>query len=136
MVQDISSSEAWAALEADPQAQLIDVRTVAEWNFVGIPDLSELERQTILIEYQSFQSPMPNDQFVPSLARADLNPKQTLLFICRTGGRSRAAAHLAEAAGYAKCFNVADGFEGALDENNHRGHRNGWKAANLPWRQG
>lgn len=136
MVHDISSSEAWAALEADPNAQLVDVRTLAEWKFVGVPDLNEMERQAILIEYQTFPSMAVNDQFLSMLAKTGIRKDQTLLFLCRTGGRSRAAAQMAIEAGYTKCYNIGDGFEGATDEKGHRGGLTGWKASNLPWRQG
>ena len=59
-----------------------------------------------------------------------------VLFLCRSGARSRAAAIALTQAGYAHAFNVAGGFEGDLDEEGHRGNRDGWKVANLPWRQG
>ena len=45
-----ASAKAWAALAADPSAHLVDVRTVAEWNFVGLPDLGTLGKRVLLVE--------------------------------------------------------------------------------------
>jgi rhodanese-related sulfurtransferase len=57
------------------------------------------------------------------------------MLLCRSGARSRAAAIALTGAGFAQAFNIGDGFEGDVDPQGHRGNRNGWKAANLPWRQ-
>jgi len=135
---DVDPKESWERLSQDPAAQLIDVRTVAEWNFVGVPDLSPLQRQAVLCEWQHFP-PGPNPDFVGEAAQA---LKQTsykadapLYFLCRSGARSRAAAIAMTAAGYGPCFNIADGFEGNLDGQRHRGTAGGWKARGLPWIQ-
>ena len=58
------------------------------------------------------------------------------LLLCRSGARSRAAAIALTEAGFAQAFNIAGGFEGDMDGEGHRGNREGWKAENLPWRQG
>ena len=58
-----------------------------------------------------------------------------VLFICRSGARSRSAAEALSAAGHTRCFNVSEGFEGDKDAESHRGKRGGWKAASLPWIQ-
>jgi rhodanese-related sulfurtransferase len=135
---DIKPKEAWEVLLRDPGAQLIDVRTEAEWNFVGIPDLASQNRQAILCEWQRFP-PGPNPQFVQqveaALKEANYRKGAPLYFLCRSGGRSRAAAIAMTAAGFGPCFNVAEGFEGALDAERHRGTAGGWKAENLPWIQ-
>jgi len=133
---DVSVTEAWAALQADPQAQLVDVRTAAEWAFVGLPDPTALGRRVHCIEWVTFPAMDPNTAFV-SEARAALGPDQDIAvyFLCRSGARSRAAAMAMTAAGYTKSFNIAGGFEGDLDAERHRGKNNGWKAASLPWVQ-
>ena len=133
---DVSAAEAWALLSRDPAAQMIDVRTAAEWNFVGVPDLSAIGRRVHCLEWQNFPSMAPNPNFVAQ-ARAALGDKNEtpVLFLCRSGARSRAAATAMTGAGHTKSFNVAGGFEGDLDEQRHRGGRNGWKAAGLPWKQ-
>jgi rhodanese-related sulfurtransferase len=135
---DISPKEAWETLGREPAAQLVDVRTEAEWNFVGIPDLGPHSRQAILIEWQRFP-PGPNPNFVQQVVQALKDAKHTpgapIFFLCRSGGRSRAAAIAMTAAGHGPCFNVSDGFEGGLDAKRHRGEAGGWKADGLPWIQ-
>jgi rhodanese-related sulfurtransferase len=133
---DVSVTAAWAALEQDPRAQLIDVRTAAEWNFVGQPDLSSLNRRVHCIEWAGFPSMNPNTNFVTEV-RAALGSDQDIAvyFLCRSGARSRAAAIAATAAGFANSYNIAGGFEGDLNAERHRGTHNGWKAAGLPWVQ-
>lgn len=134
---DISAAQAWERLQAEPKAQLVDVRTMAEWNFVGVPDLAELGRQVHCVEWQSFPSGAPNPEFTAQASRAlGANKAQTVLLICRSGARSRAAAIALTRAGFEKAFNVAGGFEGDPDDEGHRGNINGWKASGLPWRQG
>jgi rhodanese-related sulfurtransferase len=59
-----------------------------------------------------------------------------VLFLCRSGGRSHHAAVIAQALGYARAFNILEGFEGAKDAHGHRGTIGGWKVAGLPWVQG
>jgi rhodanese-related sulfurtransferase len=133
---DISAAEAWDKLKANPDAQLVDVRTVAEWNFVGLPDLSPLGRDVHCVEWQQFPTGAPNPGFLAD-ALGNLPDKSApVLLLCRSGARSRAAAITLTRAGYAQAFNVAGGFEGDVDQEGHRGNRNGWKAAGLPWRQG
>jgi rhodanese-related sulfurtransferase len=133
---DISATEAWARLQADPKAQLVDVRTMAEWNFVGLPDLSALGRQVHCIEWQSFPSGSRNPGFVIEAGQALPNPSAPVMLLCRSGARSRAAAIALTEAGFAQAFNIAGGFEGDADSDGHRGNTNGWKAEDLPWRQG
>ena len=136
---DLSTAEAWSLLEKEPKAQLVDVRTAAEWTFVGTPDLSSLGRETLCIEWQSFPDMAINPDFPAIVAeqvqRMGAGPDTPLLFLCRSGARSRAAAMALTRAGFGKAYNIAGGFEGDLDERRHRGHRNGWKAQGLPWRQ-
>jgi rhodanese-related sulfurtransferase len=132
---DISAAEAWERLAADPRAQLLDVRTMAEWNFVGLPDLSSLGRRTHCIEWQQFPGGARNPDFVTEAAKALTAKDAPVMLLCRSGSRSRAAAIALTQAGFSQAFNIGDGFEGDVDEEGHRGDRNGWKAADLPWRQ-
>lgn len=131
---DLSVADAWALLRSDLRARLIDVRTAAEWNFVGVPDLSSLGREVELIEWQSFPTMQVNPDFVAE-ASGDGDKDAPVLFLCRSGARSRSAAIALTRAGHGKAYNVAGGFEGDLDAERHRGGRNGWKAAGLPWKQ-
>jgi rhodanese-related sulfurtransferase len=135
---DVAPAESWERLSQDQAAQLIDVRTLAEWNFVGIPDLAPLKRQALLCQWQLFPS-AANPDFVEdartALGGTAYRPKAPLFFLCRSGARSRSAAIAMTAAGFGPCFNIADGFEGGLDGSRHRGTAGGWKASGLPWIQ-
>ena len=140
-VQELLPTQAWGLLESNPNAVLIDVRTKAEWSFVGKPDLSNLSRAILTIEWSRYPDMSVNPRFVEEMndALGDSKPSQ-LLFICRSGARSMSAALTVQAslAGDMLCpdlFNVAEGFEGDLDPKKHRGGLNGWKAHGLPWRQ-
>lgn len=132
---DVAPTVAWKILSEHKDAVLIDCRTRAEWNYVGLPDLETLAKKPALIEWQVFPSMQPNPEFVAALSGALANKEAPLLFICRSGARSAAAAKAMTAAGYSTCLNVADGFEGPLDAQAKRGAAGGWKAAGLPWRQ-
>lgn len=127
-------------LRETSSAQLIDVRTRAEWNYVGLPDLAELGRKPHLAEWQSFPTGAVNEAFADeaerALAASGAGKDAPVLLLCRSGVRSRAAAIALSARGYARAYNIAGGFEGDHDEDGQRGHLNGWKAAGLPWRQG
>jgi rhodanese-related sulfurtransferase len=135
MVKNVTPKDSFAALAADGNAQLVDVRTDAEWQYVGIPDLRPLGKQAILVSWQYFPSGNVNASFVEELRDAGLDPSQTIFFLCRSGVRSMAAAQAAEAAGFGTVYNIAHGFEGPPDAQGHRGQVAGWKADDLPWRQ-
>jgi rhodanese-related sulfurtransferase len=136
---DLLSPDAYRLLADDAHAMLIDVRTQAEWAYVGKPDLSGLGRSAFFLEWQSFPSMQVDEGFSGRLSAmlADHEVKRAapLLFICRSGVRSRAAAVAMTSAGWGPCFNVSDGFEGPLDAGRHRGVVGGWKAVGLPWAQ-
>jgi len=132
---DVSATEAWEILEQDPEAVLIDVRSEPEWRYVGVPDVSPLGKRTVCVCWQSYPEMRLNGGFEQELAAAGVQPEQTLLLICRSGARSRDAAIRLTAQGYRCCYNVAGGFEGPHDAARHRGTRDGWKVAGLPWRQ-
>jgi rhodanese-related sulfurtransferase len=130
-IQDVPVEEVWARLEKDPGSVLIDVRTRAEWTFVGLPDLDKIGKRVLTVEWQT--SP---DRLTAVLDAAGANKDSELFFICRSGARSRMAAEAIASVGYQRCRNVADGFEGPLDADRHRGQVAGWKASGLAWVQG
>lgn len=121
--------EAYELLQQSPAAKLVDVRTRAEWDWVGrIPGAVEIELLT-------YPGNRPNAHFVQELERSvDMDKSDPLLFICRSGGRSHNAAMLAHEAGY-ETYNVLEGFEGDKDTSGHRNTKGGWRAAGLPWVQ-
>lgn len=132
---DLSPAEAWTLLSQDGRAVLIDVRTEPEWRFVGVPDLSGIGKQAHLSSWQIYPTMAVNAQFQQEVEDAAPDKSAPVLFICRSGARSRHAAMAATAAGYHTAYNVAEGFEGDLDADGRR-RMNGWKVCNLPWRQG
>ena len=133
---DLDPKAAWALMEAESNAVLIDVRTVAEWQYVGVADLAPLSRRSEFVEWQRLPDGSPNPEFVEQVTRVAPDPEAPVLFLCRSGARSRAAAVALTEAGYARCYNVAEGFEGDRDPAGHRGTINGWKVHGLPWVQG
>ena len=121
-------TEALTFLQENSGARLVDVRSKAEWSWVGrIPGAVE-------IEWLVFPSMQANPDFLEHLSLKV--PKESpVMFICRSGVRSNQAAIAALESGYVNCFNVLEGFEGDKDSNGHRGVQGGWKAAGLPWVQ-
>ena len=132
---DVTPDEAWQLLADDHDAVLVDVRTDAEWNFVGLPDLGALGKKTVLISWQRLPDMSQNQKFAAELTAAGVAPASSVLFICRSGARSAAAAEYCTAEGFANCYNVIEGFEGPSDGDKHRGTISGWKMRALPWVQ-
>jgi rhodanese-related sulfurtransferase len=139
-IEDVPVEEVWGRLEKDAASLLIDVRTRAEWAFVGLPDLAEIGKRVLTVEWQTSPESRIDAAFPERLTEvldaAGADKDTELFFICRSGGRSRMAAEAMANAGYGRCRNVADGFEGPLDASRHRGRVAGWKAAGLAWVQG
>jgi len=136
---DISAKDAWRELCDSPAAALIDVRSRAEWAFVGMPELSTIGKNTVPVEWNDFATGTVVPDFVgrlkAALAENGIADDAPLYFICRSGSRSRNAAIAATAAGRAACFNIEHGFEGPLDSERHRNTPGSWKAEGLPWEQ-
>lgn len=130
-VRNADLDSTWEALSSNPEAVLVDVRTQAEWSFVGTPDLSSIGKQVRLVEWTMYPAGSPNPHFVDQ-ATDGLDPNQPIYLVCRSGARSMAAGQTLEAAGFSTTFNVSAGFEGDLDDEGHR--HGGWKDS-LPWRQ-
>ncbi|MCB0950286.1 MAG: rhodanese-like domain-containing protein [Mycobacterium sp.] len=131
---DVTPEEAWKLLSENPEAVLVDCRTEAEWRFVGVADLSSLDRDVVYVEWNRTDGKR-NDGFVDELLASGITPgERPVVFLCRSGNRSIPAAEAATAAGIAPSYNVLDGFEGDLDKHGHRGS-SGWRSVGLPWRQ-
>ena len=129
-VDTVDVEATWQRLAARLGSQLIDVRTRAEWAYVGIPDLGPLGKRAVLVEWQTFPDQTVDPRFAERLASEfgalGVQLDDDLFFICRSGSRSLAAAKAMAAEGYRACHNVAGGFEGPLDNQRHR--VGGWKA--------
>lgn len=134
MVKELSVNDTYRMLQKSSSALLVDCRTLAEWQLVGVADLSEIGKRPIQIEWQDLNGQL-NPNFCTQVA--EHAEKDTPIFvICRSGGRSESACRALMAAGYGNCVNVIDGFEGPVDANGHRNTLGGWRANGLPWRQG
>ncbi len=123
----LTPAEAHEVWRNAPGAKLVDVRTRAEWDYVGrIPGAVEIEIVT-------YPGGRPNPGFMAEL-ESKVDKGAPVLFICRSGGRSHNAAMLAAQAGYT-AYNVLEGFEGDRDAGGHRNTVGGWRVAGLPWSQ-
>jgi rhodanese-related sulfurtransferase len=71
-----------------------------------------------------------NPHFVAQV-REWFDPDETVMLMCRSGGRSAMAVNLLVQAGYTDAWNITDGMEGDMDDGKRT--KNGWKNANLPW---
>jgi rhodanese-related sulfurtransferase len=119
-------AEAHALMQAG--AKLVDVRTQPELLYVGkVPG-------SVMIEWQTYPGNRPNPEFMGELAAA-VPKDQPVMFLCRSGARSHAAAEAATRAGWRECYNVLEGFEGDKDAAQHRSTVGGWRKAGLPWVQ-
>jgi len=134
---DLSSSETWQLLRDEPAALLVDVRTQVEWQLIGKPDLSELDKEPFYLQWvtmnglnESFE-----DELLAGLQERGVCESDPVIFMCQSGGRSKMAAMQLAAKGFTRSYNYSEGFEGDMDEHRHRNSVNGWKASGLPWYQ-
>ena len=132
---DVTPEQAWTALHDEPAAVLVDVRTRAEWSYVGLPDLDAIGKQPVLIEWQTYPAGAVNERFTEQLEAAGVAKDAPVYFLCRSGARSVSAATAATQQGWSRSHNILDGFEGPHDDARHRTVA-GWKVAGLPWVQG
>ncbi len=124
----LTPAEAYELLQATPGARLIDVRTKAEWDWVGrVPGAIE-------IEWLAYPGSVLNPHFLQTLKHSVMT-ESLLLFLCRSGQRSSHAAKAATEAGFPDCYNILEGFEGNKDASGQRNRCGGWRHAGLPWHQ-
>jgi len=122
--------EAHALTQQVPGAKLVDVRTQAEWDYVGhIPD-------SVLVEWNTYPHGERNREFLEQLQAKVAKTEAPVMFLCRSGARSHHAAAAATLAGYPNSYNILEGFEGDKDAHGHRSSAGGWRFAGLPWSQG
>ena len=120
--------EAFELMQNVPGAKMVDVRTQAEWDYVGrVPG-------SVQIQWQTYPGSRPNPNFLNEL-QAQTDKEVLVMFLCRSGARSHAAAAAAAQAGYSQSYNVLEGFEGDKDASGHRNAVGGWRVAGLPWVQ-
>jgi rhodanese-related sulfurtransferase len=132
---DVDAKRAWELLSGDPKAVLIDVRTKPEWRYVGHPNLTQIGKAPIFVEWQGYPDMQLNQRFTDEVSGKTIAKDAPILLLCRSGVRSEAAAMALTKIGYEHCYNILGGFEGPKDDAGHRGGADGWKAAGLPWQQ-
>ena len=121
-------------LQNNPQALFVDVRSKAEYKYVGYPENS------ILIPWIDDPDWEPNPEAFSDAVMQELDGRENLsdteiILICRSGFRSNEALKCLENKGFTQVSHVASGFEGDLDVNDHRGNLNGWRHDGMPWSQ-
>ena len=143
-VEQVDPVMAYEKLAGCNRSFLVDVRTRAEWSFVGTPVCQSMKNDVIFCEWASFPNMVKKPDFLENLlSHLNLERSDNIFFICRSGARSfQAALELSSFLGGSgkvfsgvSCFNVKYGFEGGLSDDSQRGGVNGWKFSNLPWQQ-
>ena len=124
---EVTPQEAYRLFSAHG-AKIIDVRSRVEYDYIG------RVAGTTLIPWRLSIGGELNNSFLAEL-QAQCSTSDVVLFLCRSGVRSHAAAIKAAAAGFNQVFNIAEGFEGDLDQHGQRGNTGGWRKAGLPWIQ-
>jgi rhodanese-related sulfurtransferase len=138
----LTAKEAYQKWLAAPDAvKVLDVRTLEEYVYIGhapmawnIPLMSQTHEWDADKGYFAMQ---PNPDFV-SQVKEVADPADTILVMCRSGGRSAMAVNQLAEAGFTNVYNITDGMEGdKVDDplSNYKGQRlrNGWKNSSAPW---
>ncbi|MFC5550832.1 rhodanese-like domain-containing protein [Massilia aerilata] len=126
----VTPQEAYALLQSDPRVKLVDVRTNAERDWIGRPAVPEAQHGAV--QWTLYPGGAPNPDFATQLQQT-ADKEDVVLFLCRSGVRSRHAARVATELGYTDAFDILEGFEGDRDAEGHRKTVGGWCKAGLPW---
>ena len=129
MIENLTPQQAWQLIQQNTDAVLVDVRTKVEHAFVGHPI------GAVHIAWKEAPNWQVNPEFVTEVKNRVSDRNAPILLLCRSGQRSLDAAKALDEAGYCRLINIIDGFEGSLDQNNHRGNLGGWRFNDLPWVQ-
>lgn len=129
MIKRINPQQAWTQLQNDQTTVLIDVRTSAEYSFVGHPTMA------VLIPWKELPTMDVNPDFIAQVEATVVDKNTPLILMCRSGQRSMQASQALLNAGYSNVSNMDEGFEGDPDQNQQRSNINGWRFHQLPWQQ-
>jgi rhodanese-related sulfurtransferase len=127
-IEEISSQKAFQMLK-NPSTYLIDVRSIAEYVFIGHPEMAY--NIPLMFWSEKQQKLISNENFLTKI-KLSFKKADILIFICRSGGRSLKTATMAKQSGFPKVFSIKEGFEGKKDEKGYRSI-NGWKNNELPY---
>jgi len=126
----VTPQEAFALVQADPRVKLVDVRTNAERDWIGRPAIPEPQHGAV--QWTLYPGGAPNPDFATQLQQV-ADKEDVVLFLCRSGVRSRHAARVATELGFQDAYDILEGFEGDRDAEGHRKTVGGWCKAGLPW---
>jgi len=129
MIENLNPKQAWDLLQQNNKAVMVDVRTKIEHAFVGHPV------DALHVAWKEAPDWQVNPNFVAEVEKLVPDKNVPVLLLCRSGQRSLDAAKALEEAGFQRPINIVDGFEGPLDQHNHRGNIGGWRFDKLPWAQ-
>mgnify|MGYP001166525776 FL=1 len=133
---DLSPRNTWDEVKNNDNCFLVDCRSSAEWSLIGVPNLDSIGKKVVFVEWQIYPTMEKNSKFLQEISESGINKDSKIIFLCRSGARSRSAAEFLTSQGYKECYNCMEGFEGSHNEFGQRGKQNGWKFADLPWNQG
>ena len=120
MIKQLVSKNIKKYLETDATKILLDVRTKGEWDTVGKPDGDKIGLKTYFLEIRRDAF----FDFVKEFKNFNIDQKNEILVICKSGERSQITAELLSRENY-KTINISDGFEGSTEEV-------GWINSGLP----
>ncbi len=126
----LSPQDCYQLLKQLPNCILVDVRTKAEIDWIGKPIMPH-ENQYMHIEWLFYPGSAQNENFITSLKK--ISQDTPLIFLCRSGIRSKMAVQLAIDNDFKHPIDVIGGFEGQRDNHGHRKTIDGWCYAGLPW---
>jgi len=133
---DLSPQNTWDEVKNNDNCFLVDCRSSAEWSLIGVPNLDSIGKKVVFVEWQIYPTMEKNSKFLQEISESGIDKDSKIIFLCRSGARSRSAAEFLTSHGYKECYNCMEGFEGSHNEFGQRGKQNGWKFADLPWNQG
>jgi rhodanese-related sulfurtransferase len=138
----LTAKEAYNQWKAAPdKVRIIDVRTPEEYLFVGHPTMA----WKIPVAVQSYDWDAEKKHYhmkplldFPARVQTIANPDDTLMVMCRSGGRSALAANFLAQAGFKNVYNIIDGMEGDANGDSEsvaqaQPLQDGWKNSGCPW---
>jgi rhodanese-related sulfurtransferase len=129
---ELTASEVVRYCAAHSDGVIVDVRTDAEWQSVGVVDAANLQAQVVYLSWRMLPQMQINPDFLTQLTKCVPDVASAIFFLCRSGVRSYEAATMMAEHGYTHCFNIIGGCESVADGS---GRPNGWKAEGMPWVQ-
>lgn len=133
----VTAKEAYEKWQAAPdQVKILDVRTPEEFLFVGSPDMAwRIPVATQSYEWDAEKQQFPMKPLMDFVARVQTvaQPDDTILVICRSGGRSAIACNFLAQAGFKNAYNIIDGMEGDANGDSANTPQGGWKNSGCPW---